>query len=622
MERNQILAIVVVVVIVGAAGAYFLLLPPAPPPRPNSIVYETIGNPQYLDPATDYETFGNWIIYNCYETLVWYPFNSISTVPTNWLLATGVTISGDGLNYTFALRHGVTFQDGTPFNASCVVYNLDRVMKICDPDGPAWILGQCIVGGGAVLSAVNDFGMGSTQHMGNYSAFIAGNPIIALDQYTVRIRLAFSYSPFLACMAYTVASIISPSWIEAHGGVGNGTHNTYVDTHTCGTGPYQVTSWVPDDHISIDLAGNYWGKSLDQATYPYAANITSITIKTNEDVNSRILNLKAGTSDGGLWPADYIDQIWNKQNGSSGDGTVKSSISTLKLWCQEPTFDVMFIGFNMNPTLNRSGTVVKSPFTIKDLRYSLSYAFDYETYISTVLNGLAEQANGPIPRAMFGHNDSQPLWSYDHTKAVQYWNLAMTKGLDAIFANMSYHMEIYYNSGNTVREKACLLLKDGIEAILADPTATQPNHTLAIDVVSLEWASYLFQVQHKQLPIFYLGWAPDYADPDDYVGPYCQSGGTFAKRIGLAGSGDGYNQTLMDEWIAAAGQSTNATERQILYGKITSYIDNQAAYLFVDQGQNIEVESRYLNGYWYNPMLVAGPYFYLFYKTFAVGITT
>jgi len=620
MERNQIIAIVVVVVIVGAAGAYFLLQPPAPPPRPNTLIDETIGNPQYLDPATDYETFGGYICYNVYETLVWYSFDSISTLPSQFLLASGVSISGDGLNYTFTLRHGITFHDGTPFNASCVVYNFERVLKIFDPDGPAWILAEPMLGGAAVESAVNKFGPGSSQHLGNYNAWVAQKPIIALDDYTVRIRLAYPYSPFLSCLAFTVGSIISPSWIEANGGVTIGAHNTYVDTHTCGTGPYMVTAWVPDDHISLRLNPNYWAKSTVQATHPYAGNITSITVKTNEDVNSRILNLKAGTTDRGLWPADYIDQIWNKVNGSSGDGTAKSSIANLKLWCQEPTFNVFFLGFNMNPTLNRSGTVVKSPFTDINVRKSLSYAFDYNAFITTVLNGFGEQANGPIPRTMFGHNDSQPVWAYDHAKAVQYWNLAMASGLNDVFMNMSFHMEIYYNSGNTVREKACLLLKDGITAILNDPLATKPNATLTIDVVSLEWASYLYQLQHKQLPIFFLGWAPDYADPDDYVGPFVASGGTFPKRIGL-GVSSGWNSTLVDGWIADAAQSLNSTERNILYGKIQTAIYNQVAYIWVDQGQNIEAESKYVDGWWYNPMLVGGPYYYLMYKYFAVGAT-
>lgn len=620
MQKNQLLAIVVVVVIVGAAGAYFLLQPPAPPPRPNAMIWEQIGNPEYLDPHTDYESFGSWISYNVYETLYTYDFDSTDTAPTVPLLAEDLVVSADGLNYTFTLREGITFHDGTPFNASCVQYNFERVMAIFDSFGPGWMFAEPILGGQAVEDAVFEYGEGSSQHLGNYTAWAAANDagtgaIVVLSEYVVRLRLAYAYSPFLAAITYEVGAMMSPTWVEANGGVTIGTHNTIVDTTTCGTGPYMVTAWVPDSHIQLDLNTNYWRAAAAILDHPYAGNITSITIKTNEDVNSRILNVKAGTSDQAYWPVSHSDQIWNSVNGSNGDGTLKSSISNLKLWCQELTYDVMFLGFNMNPYLNISGSIVQSPFTIKALRESFSYAFNYESFITNVLNGFGEQAQGPIPITMFGHNNSLFMYEYDLDQAVQKWNDAMTAGLGAILANMSYDLQIYYNSGNTNRERACLLMKDGIAAILADPAATQPAETLTVDVVALEWASYLYQVQHRQLPIFFLGWAPDYADPDNYVGPFVRSTGTYPRRIGLDVS-IGWNATLVDGWIIAASQSQNSTERLILYGKIQQAIVDQVAYVWAYQAQSFHVESKYLVGYQYNAMHDA--YFYHYYKTFAV----
>jgi peptide/nickel transport system substrate-binding protein len=376
---------------------------------------------------------------------------------------------------------------------------------------------------------------------------------------------------------------------------------------------------VPDSHIQLDINTNYWRASAAKATHPYAGNITSITIKTNDEVNSRILNLKAGTTDAAYWPVTHSDQIWNKVNGSSGDGTLKSKLSDLKLWCQEPTYTVMFLGLNMNPTLNKSGTVIQSPWTIKAMREAASYAFNYQTFITNIVYGFGEQANGPIPRTMFGHNDSQVPLSYDLDKAVEQWNLAMAAGLESILANMSYKMEIYYNSGNTVRERACLLMKDGLNAILAAPTSTKPvNGTLTIDVVALEWANYLYQLQHRQLPIFFLGWAPDFADPDDYVGPFVNSAGTFPKRIGL-GVSVGWNSTLVNGWISAAAQTTNTTLREILYGKVQTAIFNHYAYIWCYQAQAFHVESKYMMGYQFNPMWDA--YFYHYYKSFAIPTT-
>ena len=94
---------------------------------------------------------GAEIITNVYETLVWYNgTNSSQIVP--WL-AERWEVSNDGMSYTFYLRKGIKFQDGTPFNATAVKYSLERTIIIGDPHGPAWIYGV-IRGAGALLEKI------------------------------------------------------------------------------------------------------------------------------------------------------------------------------------------------------------------------------------------------------------------------------------------------------------------------------------------------------------------------------------------------------------------------------------------------------------------------------------
>ena len=85
MQRNQLIAIVLIVVIVGSVGAYLLLAPPAV--TGNSYVHETIGNPDFMDPHVNYETFGSWMHYNIYETLYTYEWDTAVTDPNVPLLA-------------------------------------------------------------------------------------------------------------------------------------------------------------------------------------------------------------------------------------------------------------------------------------------------------------------------------------------------------------------------------------------------------------------------------------------------------------------------------------------------------------------------------------------------------
>ena len=616
MQRNQLIAVVVVIVIVGAAGAFFLLQPQAPTNQ--SIVWETIGNPEFMDPHVNYETFGSWVHYNIYETLYTYPWNSADTSASEPLLAESLEISTDGLNYTFTLRQGVTFHDGTPFNASCVVYNIERMLAIFDGWGPAWMIAEPIYGGAAIEDAVYGEGEGSAEHIAAFNAWKAENDagtgaLIVLDTYTVRVRLAYAYTPFLAALTYEVGAMMSPSYVEAHGGVVIGEHNTWMDEHACGTGPYMLEQWIPDETIDMVINPNYWRAAAAKVQIPFAGAVSEISIKTNEEVNSRILNIQAGETDGAYWPTSHAFEVWNNVTGSDGDGTLKTDNPNLKLWCGNPGYNVMFLGFNMNPTYNKSGLLVQSPFTDIKAREAFSYAFDYQTFIDNVVNGFGAQLQGPIPQGMFGHDDDLFMFDYDLDEAQTAWNEAMTNGLDDVFANASHELTIFYNSGNTVREAACLLMKDGITDLLAMDGTTQPSETLDITVQALEWSNYLYQVRNRQLPIFFLGWAPDYADPDNYVGPFVKSTGTYPLRIGL-GQSDGWNAAEVDGWIADAAEEQNPTAREAIYYDIQEAIVEHAAFLWCYQSTSFHVEHRTMNGYVFNAML-SGPYFYHMWKS-------
>ena len=593
----------------------------AAPPE-DYVVWETIGNPDYLDPHVNYESFGSWVMHNVYETLYTYEWDSDNAEPTVPLLAETLEISTDGRNYTFTLRQGITFHDGTPFNASCVKYNIERVLGVFDGLGPAWMIAEPILGGQIIEDAVYSYGEGSTEHVVAYTAWKAGNDagtgaLIVLDDYVIRIRLVNAYAPFLAALTHTVGSMMSPTYVETHGGIVIGEHNSWMDAHMCGTGPYMLEGWAPNDRILLDRNDNYWRKTAAQTMNPNYGSIGTVSIKTNEEVNSRILNIQSGETDGCYWPTTHAYEVYNGVTEDSGDGTIKSNNPNLKVWCGEPTFDVTFLGFNMNPTYSISGVQVESAFTIIETREAFSYAFDYQTFIDSGVNGFGIQQQGPIPQGMFGHDDSLFMYSYDLTKAQTAWNAAMASGLDAIWANASYEFTMYYNSGNTVRASAYLIIKNGITDLLAMPGTTQPSETLEITVQSLEWSNYLSMVRNRQLPIYFLEWTADYADSDNYIGPFVKSTGTYPNRIGL-GISDGWNAAEVDGWIDDAVQTLNGATREGIYFDIQEAIVDQVAYIWCYQSTNFHVEHERMNGYTFNPM--HDVYFYHRWK--GEGVTT
>ena len=355
----------------------------------NTLTWETIRTPDGLDPHVNYESFGAWIFRNVYETLFTCPFDSNETTPSIPLLAESVDISGDGLNYTFTLRQGITFQDGTPFNASCVLYNFLRILAIFDEFGPAWMLAEYVLGGQELEDAVYEYGMGSDEHR---IAFMAlrdseDTPFIVLDPSTFRIRLSEPYSPFLSILAHPFCSIISPTWIEKHGGVQIGEQNQYVREYTCGTGPYRVLEYKPDEDIILNEYPLYWRANEARFHYPWAGSIQTVIIRTNNDAVDRESNLILGQTDGCYWSEQDAYDIYNGYTGDPGDGTLMSSNPNLKVWANQPKLDTMFFGFNMHSTINNSGVVYENPYRLKSLRQALSYAFDRDAAINGVYDG-------------------------------------------------------------------------------------------------------------------------------------------------------------------------------------------------------------------------------------------
>lgn len=621
MERNQLIAVVVIVVVIGAAGAYLLLAPPAVQlAEDQTIIYETIGLPEYMDPHKNYESAGSHVHFNIYETLFTYEWDTASTEPTNPLLAESVSISSDGLTYTFTLRQGVTFHDGTPFNATAAQMNFWRMLGRGWDDGwgPVWMIAEPILGGQAVEDAVYEYGDGSPQHIGNWTEWQANSGAVTTSgDYTLIIKLAFPFAPFIPALTYEVGAMISPTFFMAHGGMSPESSDVTLNEEASGTGPYMLKEWIQDDRLTIELAPNYWRAASAKTTHPFAGTITEVTWKLNTDINSRMLNIQAGTTDQADWSTTNAYDIWNNVTTRNPNGIGQSINPDIKVWTGSPTYNVMFLGFNMNPYLNVSNNLVQSPFTNWEVRAAISYAFDYQALIDNVANGIAMPLQGPIPTGMFAHDDDLVMPTLDLDEAVAHWNLAMAAGLDAILANNSYTLNIYYNEGNDVREAACLLIKQAIENIIADPASTDPSSTLTVDVYGLEWASYLYQVRNKQLPFFFLGWAPDYADPDNYASPFVRSTGTFPSRVGLLGStGEGdvvWDAATVDGWIIDAGQATDAATRIALYADVQEAIVDHMAFLWGYQGVEFHVEGAWMNGYIFNPM--HDEYYYHYYKT-------
>jgi peptide/nickel transport system substrate-binding protein len=558
--------------------------------NPNAFITATIGEPDFLDPAVDYETAGGEVLQNTYETLVWYSGSSAATLVPQ--LATVVPtvgnggISSDGLYYNFTLRPNVKFHNNETMTADDVVYSAQRVIRMHDPDGPAWMIEAVLTDymSGYIGDELQNWTPAS--HPAWLNAAIGGTDphyiiteldnqnaseaaVTKIDSTHVSFRLTHAYPGFLYICAYTVLDVVSKVFVEAHDGVVNGEQNSDMNVLECGTGPYYMVKWDKGVQIHLSRWSGYWGP---------APALKDIYIVKANDQNTRILMLQAGDADSAVIPMEFESLF--------SDTTKYRVVKGL------PTFDVTFAGFNMviNTTAASAfGSDVPSNFfQDKHVRTAFVHLLNYSKFITNILKGNAIVPNGPIPKGMFGYDSSIPVYTYSLALAEAELKLAQSDTPSQSWWDKGFTVAFMYNTGNAYREAACTYMKEALESLGTQFQAT---------INGLDWPTYLANLRKSPspFPLFYLGWAPDYADPDDYCNPFLLTGGTFAYRTH-------YSNATIDTMVNLAASELNTTLRLDLYRQISWLVYNDTPYIWLYQSNNFHIERSWVTGYIFNPM--------------------
>ncbi|MBI0584043.1 MAG: hypothetical protein ISF22_07430 [Methanomassiliicoccus sp.] len=388
---------------------YYVLSKDASAPMADTFRYSTIGgNAESFDPAVDYETVGGELLQNVYETLVWYNGSSASELVP--MLATEVPtienglLSADGLTYTFNIRSGVEFSDGTPLTAEDVKYSFDRGLMLNDPHGPFWMYGQVLI------PDYYDYGMATYTDAGvlqpEITQAMCDAAVWMVDSDTVQFNLTQAYPAFLSALAFNAGSIVSKAYVEANGGQSKAGY-TYMSTHMMGTGPFTLGTVATDAYFNLDRNDNYWRTP---------AELAHVIISQTPDVNTRLLQLQNGDVDAAAIPRNQKTSV--------------EAMSGVELKTGSPSFNVDFLGLNQKLNLtgaNPDLTNVPSDFFAdKNVRLAFAHAFNYAVYINNTMQNTAIQPNGAIPQGMFGYSADVPIYEYSIEKAKEYLKAAKT----------------------------------------------------------------------------------------------------------------------------------------------------------------------------------------------------
>ena len=239
---------------------------PASAQPAGTLVVGLVAEPVNLDPPQVTDLNSNRVGRRIVETLVTFPDESTQVVPG---LAESWTISKDGLQYTFKLRSGIKFHDGTPLNAEAVKFSIERQIN---PNHPASKLGK--------YPFANYF-------FGNVKA------VEVLSDERVAFLLNEPRASFLAVLTAGAASIVSPTAVIKWG--------PDYPNHPVGTGPFRFASWDRGQRVVLEKNPAYW---------KYPVKVERVIYRPIVEDQARLTELLTGGLDliVGV-PADNVAQL-------------------------------------------------------------------------------------------------------------------------------------------------------------------------------------------------------------------------------------------------------------------------------------------------------------------------
>jgi peptide/nickel transport system substrate-binding protein len=415
------------------------------------LVYGNSGEPDNLDSMST--TSGNSLVVTqqIEEPLVGRAEAGVEGLAP--LLATEWAPNDDFTEWTFTLREGVEFHDGTPFNAEAVVFNFRRLMEEdfefgFRDEGKTYPVVTSIFGG----------------YAGDPASSWGG--IEAVDEHTVRFTMTRPVPQLPEILSASYFGISSPEAVKEagaqYGTPGGG---------AVGTGAFEFESWSPGQNIVLTRNDNYWGEP---------ARMPGAVVRFIADAPARLAELQAGA-------IDFATNI-----GVEARTTLEND-QNLKEVDVEP-FNVAYIAMNLNT----------EPFTDPLVRQAVAHAIDKDEILQAFYGGEGEVATTFLPAAMSEYRpDDLETYDYDPERARELLAEAgYPDGFDAEFWYMPVSRP-YYPTPQPIAEAFAAQLSDvGINVNLRTE-----DWGVYLDNVDAG----------KKQGMWMLGWTGDYADPNNFL---------------------------------------------------------------------------------------------------------
>ncbi|GGO34877.1 ABC transporter substrate-binding protein [Deinococcus humi] len=522
-----------------------------------------------LDPGTTYDTGSGQIVENLYETLVTYEGNSLSELKP--LLATEWQEGEDGKEYRFTLRDGVKFHTGNPFECKDAEYTFRRNLVTNTSDSGNWFLSESLLGTG---SNANDDKSITWQRI---------TDAVQCDGETLVFKLPKADPAFLAKLAYIGQGIVDSehakkigewdgteaTWKEA---VGKDLMGSPLAQDPSGTGAYKLLDKTATA-VTATAFMDYWGEK---------PKIKNVILQKIPEQAARLQAFEKGD-------ADIVE--------TGGRTIVEAQLAGKPgIAILDDLPNTSAFGISMNQKISGKSAIGSGKldgqgipanfFSDVDVRRGFVAAFNTPQYIQDVQKGKGEPLNFLLPLSFPGYDESIEPPKYDLDAAKEYFQNAW----DGQVWDKGFTVNVSYRAGSATAQTGMEILKKNIESI---------NPKFHVNIVAKEWSEIIKGSNQGTEAMVMTGWAPDYADPDNFVHTFYSSDGYYNPRINA-------KDEQIDAWINEARSTTDTEKRNELYSKIAKRAIDQAWYIYMPNQPGVLAYRDNLQGVsldTYNPML-------------------
>jgi peptide/nickel transport system substrate-binding protein len=606
----RIIAVVIALIAVISGVAVYAVLSSQPSAcnfgSVNPLVYDQPERPDSLDPHKTFSTPGWGIVQQIYQSLVNYNQSQYTTFLP--VLAKSWSVSSNGFNYTFVLRQGVRFSNGDPFNAYVMWFSLYRAIVMNQAGSfilqeNFWYPG--LTAGSDPRDTANATAwMTSLLNSWNFLSPTAPQKAImaknnqsfqAVDANTIVLHTGNGYlgqKPYaylLATIAGPIASAVDPKVVQLNGGVKKNEANSWMASHTMGTGPHVLSGGFLDIQSapSYTLAPdpNYWGRNASIAE-PRNNMIqpakSSIEVDFQNNPAIAVNDMKTGRVIGASFA--YI-----------GPSTIRS-LQNVPCVAVVPLNDVYgstagawWIYMNQNTP----------PFNNLSVRKAVVSAINYDRIIQVAFGGYGTRWVGPVPPEYPNYNpDGLTPYKFNLTLAKRYmkqspWPNGYPQTLNYEYVNLGDWAEV------------ATLLKDDLAqiGIRINPVSI-PNIPALLGIQGSDAKGCIAQqaLNGGPFPIGQEFYTSDYISPDDWTQNNALSTGSANACMSA------YNNATMDQYVIDAATKSDPTTVRNLYAAMTRMMYNNYTNAWLVVPTQFAVYNTHLLGAVSNPMGAAQPF--------------